>query len=177
MVVDLNSNFYELFELPVQFDIDSDALATRFRSLQQTLHPDRHASASAAEKRWSMQAASVVNDGYQTLKAPLRRAVYLLSLNGISTDEETDTRMSPMFLMEQMELRESLEEAPNQADPGEALDAIRIQLKGSVSEAMAEFDAASVKSDWAAGRETVRQWQFLDKLSREVRTLEERLDS
>lgn len=177
MVVDLSSNFFELFELPVQFDLDSNALAARFRTLQKTLHPDRHASASSAEKRWSMQAASVVNDGYQTLKVPLRRAIYLLSLNGLSTDEETDTRMAPEFLMEQMDLREALEEASDSPDPGAALDGIRRQLKESVKEAVTSFDLASIGGDWAAARDTVRQWQFLDKLSREVRTLEERLDS
>jgi len=161
----------------VQFELDLPALSERYRNLQKALHPDRHASASASEKRWSMQGASMVNDAYQTLKSPLRRAVYLLSLNGIETDEETDTQMSPMFLMEQMELRESLEDAPNQSDPIEALDSIRKQLKSSVKQSMLAFDTAVKAGRLPEARTTVREWQFLDKLGTEVRAIEERLDS
>ncbi|MGQ7843694.1 Fe-S protein assembly co-chaperone HscB [Granulosicoccus sp. 3-233] len=177
MQVDLSSSFFDLFGLPVQFAIDESTLIARFQDLQRQLHPDRFASKPAAERRWSMQAASHVNEGYQTLKHDLKRAIYLLTLNGVSVDEETDTQMSPMFLMEQMEYREALEAAEAAADPLEKLDAVRGQLKAGVREQMQNFDQAAGAGNWDEARTTVRQWQFLDKLAREVKSMEERLDA
>lgn len=176
MQVDFSNNYFELFELPVAFDVPEDHLATRFRSLQRYLHPDKFASAADAERRWSMQAASFVNEAYQTLSKPLKRASYILSLNGISLDEETDTQMSPMFLMEQMELREALADAPDANDPYAALDKVSSQLQAGTRSSAEEFTAAAADENWVDARTIVRQWQFLEKLSSEVRTLEARLD-
>lgn len=176
MPVDFTSNHFELFELPVQFEIGKDKLLFRFRELQKDLHPDKFAAAAEAEKRWSMQAASLINEAYQTLADDLSRAVYLLSLNGISTDEETDTRMDPEFLMEQMELRESLEDARQSEQASDELDALRSSIKHKAAAQYDAFNRAAGDTDWAAARVTVRQWQFLDKLSREVKSLEEKLD-
>lgn len=176
MQVDFSNNYFELFELPIAFDVPEEQLSTRFRSLQRFLHPDKFASAADAERRWSMQAASFVNEAYQTLSKPIKRASYILSLNGISLDEETDTQMSPMFLMEQMELREALGDAPDAADPYAALDKISSQLQSGTRASAEEFAAAATIENWSDARTVVRQWQFLEKLVSEVRTQEARLD-
>ncbi|MFK7855895.1 MAG: Fe-S protein assembly co-chaperone HscB [Granulosicoccus sp.] len=176
MQVDLSSNFFDLFGLSVGFSVDESTLIERFRELQKQLHPDKYASASDAERRWSMQAASFVNEGYQTLGDDLKRAIYLLGLNGISTDEETDTQMAPDFLMEQMEYREALEAASSAADPYVSIDKVRKQLRAGVKEQYASFDNAAQSLSWDKARTVVRQWQFLDKLGRELKYLEERLD-
>lgn len=176
MQVDFSNNYFELFELPVQFDVLQDQLDTRFRSLQRYLHPDKFAAAADAEKRWSMQAASFVNEAYQTLCSPLKRASYLLTLNGITLDEETDTQMSPMFLMEQMELREALADAPDATDPYAALDKIAAQLNAGRTSSADEFREAAQQEDWVRARTVVRQWQFLEKLASEVQSQEARLD-
>lgn len=176
MQVDLSSNFFNLFGMAAVFSIDEAALVDRFQELQKQLHPDKYASASDAERRWSMQAASFVNEGYQTLSNDLKRAVYLLGLNGVSTDEETDTQMAPEFLMEQMEYREALESAPDSNDPIFALDKIRKQLRSGLKDQLSSFGQAASSSDWMQARTVVRQWQFLDKLGRELKDIEERLD-
>ena len=148
----------------------------RFRDLQKQLHPDKFASASESERRWSMQAASFVNEGYQTLKNDLRRAVYLLDLNGISIDEETDTTMAPEFLMEQMEYREALESVSDAMDPHAAIGKIRKQLRAGVVDQLSQFDQAASKQTWQEARTVVRQWQFLDKLGRELKQKEAQID-
>lgn len=177
MQLDLSGSFFALFDLPEQFQIQSEHLTARYRELQKELHPDKHAAKSEAERRWSLQAASFVNDGYQTLSSDLSRAIYLLQRNGISIDEESDTQMDPMFLMQQMELRESLESAEASSDPFSVLDSIRKELKTAISEKLVDFVQASGQSQWNMARTIVRQWQFLDKLSRETKSLEERLDA
>ncbi len=176
MQVDFSSNFFDLFGVDQHFVIDIDSLETRFQDLQKHLHPDRYAALSDAEKRWSMQAASYVNEGYQTLRKDLQRAVYLLKLNDISIDEETDTQMAPQFLMDQMEYREALESATSKSDPFAALDVIRRQLKAGTQEQVDDFTKAAADSDWATARNTVRQWQFLEKLASEVKNTEQELE-
>jgi len=176
MQVDFSNNYFELFELPVQFDVPTEHLDTRYRSLQRYLHPDKFASASDAERRWSMQAASFVNEAYQCLSSQIKRATYLLSLNGISLDEETDTQMSPAFLMEQMELREAIGDAPEAKDPYLAIEQIGTQLNDGRSRCADGFSKAADEQDWVLARTVVREWQFLEKLASEIQALEARLD-
>lgn len=176
MQLDLSGNFFELFGFSNNYVVEEKLLTERFRELQGQLHPDKFASRSDSERRWSMQAASVVNEAYQTLSDELKRAAYLLQLNGISVDEETDTKMDPMFLMEQMELRESLEMAETASDPFAAIAGIRGQLRTAINAQRESFIQASQKGDWSDARTITRQWQFLDKLIREAKALEEKLD-
>ena len=176
MSVDFSNNHFELFDLPVGFDIDESKLTERFQTLQRSLHPDKFAAATASEKRWSIQAASLVNGAYQSLSNPLTRATYLLELNGISVDEETDTQMDPMFLMQQMELREAIGEAESANDPFAALDSVRKTLKSGTRESGEQFSSAADKKDWVTARTVVREWQFFNKLGREVKAIEARLD-
>ncbi len=177
MSVDFSNNHFELFDLPVAFNVDDAKLTERFQSLQRELHPDRFASATATEKRWSMQAASLVNEAYQNLSKALSRATYLLGINGISVDEETDTQMDPMFLMQQMELREAIGDAPEAADPFSALDKVRLELNAGIESCSERFSASADSKDWPTARTVVREWQFFDKLKREVKSIEARLDA
>lgn len=177
MQVDLSGSFFDVFGLAEDFSVDAEQLTQRYRQLQQHLHPDRFVSKPDSERRWSMQAASFVNEAYQTIQDELRRAGYLLQQNGISIDEETDTQMDPMFLMEQMELRESLEMAESSADPFVALDLIRKELRSSIEEKSQAYAAAAYAADWQVARTVTRQWQFLDKLLKETKHIEERLDA
>ena len=102
-------NHFELFDLPVSFDIDTNTLAERYRELQRTVHPDKFASAPNRERRLAMQKATQINEAFQILKKPLTRAAYLLQLHGIDTNQQ-NTTMDSEFLMTQMELREELAE-------------------------------------------------------------------
>lgn len=176
MQLDFSNNYFELFELQAVFDIEVTELDQRFQQLQRVLHPDKFASASDAERRWSVQAASRVNEAYQTLKQPLKRANYMLELQGLMLNEETDTQMDPMFLMEQMELREALGDVESASDPFAALDKVSTQLSSQISENSNAFLASATSEDWSQARTIVRQWQFLEKLRHETKSLEARLD-
>lgn len=109
-------NFFELFNLPAQFDVDGKALDTAYRNIQRLVHPDRFVTASEAEKRAAVQYASLVNDAYQTLRDPLKRAGHLCALNGVPIDNNAHIQMDPLFLMEQMAWREKLEAAQDSGD-------------------------------------------------------------
>src|SRR5262245_49100286 len=111
----LTSSHFELFGLAPAYALDAGRLEQAYRDIQARVHPDRFAHAGDAERRASMQMTTQVNEAYRTLRSPVLRARYLLELNGVDTAFETDTAMPKDFLMQQMELREQLEEAKDAA--------------------------------------------------------------
>ena len=176
MNIDFSENYFELFGLDVGFDIDESLLGSQRRSLQQSLHPDNFVGGSGAEKRFSMQAASLVNEAYKVLSEPLQRASYLLKLQNIDLDVETDTRMAPEFLMAQMEFREELEGIASAADPYAKIDSVRASLQHQVDQVSSQFQSAFSREDLVQAREVTRQWQFLNRLERELDDIEADID-
>ena len=81
---DFQQNYFQLFDLPRQFHLDSAELGARFRQLQGQLHPDRFTSKSQHEQRIAVQYSAFVNQAYTALRKPLERAFYLLELVGMS---------------------------------------------------------------------------------------------
>lgn len=175
MQADLARNYFELFGLPVTFAIDTDDLAARYRTLQGNFHPDKFAHASDQERRLSVQLSAQLNEALQTLKDPVKRGRYLLQLKNIATDEETDTAMTPDFLMQQMELRERLEDADDAATLADIAADIAAQLDERVSQLAARLQSVEA-GDWLEARALVRELQFLQRLRQEVRAREEALD-
>src|SRR5258706_15496692 len=107
----LSSDDFELFGVPRRCEQDRAVLDARWRALQAEVHPDRFAAEGAAAQRVAMQWAVRVNEAYQRLKDPLKRAAYLCKLHGAEIDLQNNTAMPPQFLIQQMEWREALEEA------------------------------------------------------------------
>ncbi|TGD73938.1 Fe-S protein assembly co-chaperone HscB [Mangrovimicrobium sediminis] len=169
---DFKQNYFELFDLPQAFDIDSQLLGERYRKLQGDLHPDRFASAAAHERRLAIQYSALVNEAYAALKAPLPRAEYLLKLAGLSPQEISAQRIDGGFLMEQMELREKLETLPDLVDPETALDHLVAEISADLRAHQAEFEAAYVAGDNAAAAAACVKMQYLDKLLREAEQVE-----
>ena len=102
---------FALFDLPRRFTLDVADLAARRRTLQAQVHPDRFAAGGAAAQRAAMQWAVRVNEAYERLEDPLKRAAYLCELGGVPVRAEDNTAMPSEFLMQQMAWREGLEEA------------------------------------------------------------------
>ncbi|HEB95821.1 MAG TPA: co-chaperone HscB [Sedimenticola thiotaurini] len=178
-MLDFSKNYFELFGLPVGYIIDVDKLAERFRELQRVVHPDRYANAPDHERRLSMQGATRINEAYQTLKDPIRRAHYLLSLHGIDSDVEKETTRDTDFLMEQLELREQLEAARHQPDPYAAINAlvsdINQRITSLVGQMALQFESATPEQLEDA-REILRKMQFLQKFRHDADALEAELD-
>jgi molecular chaperone HscB len=98
------------------FGLDLAALEQRHRDLSRTLHPDRHASSGAAERRMALGRAIEVNEAFRILKDPVRRAEALLARRGVQSGEGKEPPASPALLMEVMERREALAEIRHSKD-------------------------------------------------------------
>ena len=175
------TDYFELFGMQPAFAIDMEQLSMRFRELQRSAHPDRYASASAQDKRLSVQNAALINEAYQTLRSPLSRGRYLLQRYGANLDD-TDTSMDPAFLMEQMELREALAAVSAADDPFDRLDGLRNRIEGKERDMVAQLQhrldevIASQDSDaLQQGLQLVRKMQFMQRLLSEVDELEDNM--
>ena len=167
-------DYFTLFGLPAQYPIDLQALTIRFQDLQRQYHPDKFASGTQAEQLAAVSQSATINQAWQTLRHPLARAEYLLSLHGFDLASEQHTVRDTAFLMEQLELREELDEI------GQAKDDAR--LEGFIKRVKALFDTRQQlmvdqlhNESWEAAADTVRKLRFLDKLRSSAEELEEKL--
>lgn len=169
---DFKQNYFELFDLPVGFAVDSAALGARYRQLQGEMHPDRYAGASALEQRLAVQYSSRVNEAYDTLRHPLPRALYLLELVGISAEEVSRQQVDGGFLLMQMELREKLESMDELVDPDTVLEHLITEIGDDLGELRTQFARAYDAGDHSAAAAACVKMQYLDKLLREAEQLE-----
>lgn len=176
MTLDFKQNYFELFSLPAQFPLDKQTLASNFRALQTEYHPDRFANGSDQERRIAMQTTGYINEANEALKSPRLRARYLLELQHVDFDDERDTTHDMAFLMEQMEKRERLEAAGQQADPLEAVDKIAKQVKQEQGMLEASFDQQFKAGNLDDAKEAVVKMKFYERLVNEVKSAQETLE-
>jgi molecular chaperone HscB len=83
------NNYFTQFSLPLHLHIDPAALEKSFYAQSRRLHPDRFAAKPQAEQEAALAASSRLNDAYRTLRDPIARTEYLLSLEGIQMEEQS----------------------------------------------------------------------------------------
>ncbi|WP_070970695.1 co-chaperone HscB [Vibrio sonorensis] len=168
-------NHFELFGLPSQFVLDGSLLSSQFRELQKRFHPDNFATASERDRLMAVQKAAQINDAYQVLKNPISRAEYLLSENGIELKGEQQTMQDPMFLMEQMELREELESIANLAEAEDALFDFDARVSKMYKQQLSAIEEELDQAKWQLAADRVRKLKFIAKLKHEIELVEEKL--
>ncbi len=163
-----NADYFALLGLPLRQGLDVASLEANFRELQGRVHPDRHVQATDADRRLAMQWATRVNEAFQTLKSPLKRANYLLSLHGHDTGLESNTAMPVEFLMAQMELREAVADARDTADEA-VLEEFRNGIMADMKDEYAVLEKLiDEQQDYPAASARVRQLMFQEKLLAEI---------
>ncbi len=103
-------DYFRFFGLPKKLQIDLQDLQRRFYDLSRLLHPDRYTRSIETERRFSLEAASILNDGYRTLRDPVLRAEYLLKEAGFDIGEQRTKDVPPELLEEVFELNMMLDE-------------------------------------------------------------------
>lgn len=165
MAMNLQSNDFELFGVPVHFAQDRQAIDTRWKDLQREAHPDKFAAHGAAAQRIAMQWSVRINEAYQRLKDPLKRATYLCELHGAPIRAETNTAMPADFLMQQMEWREMLEAADNP----QAIEDIAFTVNQNGREQLSKLEQLiDVQKDFVAASGQVRRLMFTERFASEV---------
>ena len=171
-MISLQANDFELFDVPVQYAQDRAQLDARWKTLQREAHPDRFAAEGAAAQRVAMQWSVRINEAYQRLKDPLKRAAYLCELLGAPVQAENNTAMPPAFLMQQMAWRESLEDTANAQDLEALADLVSTEQR-RVQQTLG--DLLDVAKDPAQAVGQVRALMFIERFTQEVNAKLDRL--
>jgi molecular chaperone HscB len=163
--VNLQSNDFELFGLEQQFAQDRARIDAQWKVLQREAHPDKFAAQGDAAQRVAMQWSARINEAYQRLKDPVKRAGYLCELAGAPVNAHSNTKMPIPFLMLQMEWREALEDASDL----HALEALRQTVDAYRAELLAQCAALQDgQRDFTAAVQPVRELMFIEKFGQDL---------
>ncbi len=169
--MNLQSDDFELFGLERRFAQDRSLIDARWKDLQRQAHPDKFSAQGAAAQRIAMQWSVRINEAYQRLKVPLKRAAYLCELHGSPVDAENNTAMPASFLMQQMQWRDELEDANGASD----LERIRQQVTQAANVALQELERLiDQDANFQSAVSKVRSLMFVERFARDV---DNRLDA
>jgi molecular chaperone HscB len=167
-------NYFELYNLPEQFEIDLKKLKEHYQTLQKLTHPDRLVSASEQQKRMYLTKNSQINDAYSVLKLPISRGEHLLVVRGAELPSEQDTVGDIEFLMEQMEWRETLDDATSV----EALEKLVVDNHAILvkqEKIISAFLSHNNEQDNQAAAQELGKMKFMVKLADEIETKLDRI--
>lgn len=174
-------NYFQFFGLDRKLGLDEEALQKHFYHLSREWHPDRHMRKSAEESALAMENTSLINDGYRTLRDPVRRAEYLLAEEGFPIGEQRSKDGPPELLEEVFELNMALEEMRDGDDSARAqLEAardnfmqMRSSIDGELTSLFHRYDASESESETAQQamheiRGVLNRRRYIDNLLRDV---------
>lgn len=177
----LSKNFYEFFGIRRTLRVDTDALQKRFYELSREWHPDRFSRKSAEEQAQALEATAILNDGYRTLRDPVKRAEYLLKEEGFPIGEQRSKDVPPELLEEVFELNmmlEELKEGDDSARPQlegakENFGGLRAEIDAELERLFAKYDAAEAQSETAKQalqeiRGALNRRRYIENLIRDV---------
>jgi molecular chaperone HscB len=164
-MMDLSYSDFELFGLPQRFAQERAEVDARWKELQREAHPDKFAAQGAAAQRVALQWSVRINEAYQRLKDPLKRAAYLCELQGAPIDAHSNTAMPGEFLMEQMDWREALDEA-NSEDELDTLSERVLQRRREMLERIRQL--LDEEGDPRAAAQQVRALMFIERFAEDV---------
>jgi len=150
------SDYYTLLGLDRKLKLNTADLQQRFYELSRQLHPDRFMRKSEAERQYSLDASSILNDAYRTLKDPVKRAQYVLSQEGFEIGEQRSKDVPPELLEEVFELNMALEEMRSGDDSARPqLESAKDNFSNMLSEADHQLETQFAKYDESKDRETL----------------------
>lgn len=153
-------NPFELFSLPVSFDLDADQLEERYLSLQQMLHPDNFSNKTSAEQLHALTWGSYINDAYNNLKCNVNLSCKALELNGVF--DVLGRKPSMELMTEQFELREALDDAIN-------LENLKHQVEEKDKLCYKEIAEAFSEGHFEKAADKTVELQFLRKFMKDIK--------
>lgn len=176
MEFDFSRNYFEVFSLDAGYDIDLSVLANNYQKLQSHYHPDKFVGGSDQDRRLALQITAYLNQAHDAVNDEQGRARYLLEMQGVTFDFEKDTTKDMQFLMEQMELREKIDEANQADDPLERLDGLADEARQQKKELIQIFQKNFENCAWDEAKDIVLKMQFFTRLQQQINNKQEQLE-
>jgi molecular chaperone HscB len=170
------TDYYELLGVPRSLHLSLDSLQQRYYELSRQLHPDRFMQKPEAERQRALDKSSALNDAYRTLKEPIKRAQYLLALEGFDVGEQRSKDVPPELLEEVFELNMALEEmrggddsARPQIEQAEKnFTSMLAETGGQLETLFGEYDAAPSRDLLVQIRNVLNRRKYIQNLVSEV---------
>ncbi|HEX4169759.1 MAG TPA: Fe-S protein assembly co-chaperone HscB [Bryobacteraceae bacterium] len=176
-----SSNYFDFFEINRKLSLNPDELQTKFYELSRRWHPDRFSRKSTEEQTAALEATSLLNDGYRTLRDPVKRAEYLLKEEGFPIGEQRSKDVPPELLEEVFELNMTLEglqggdesARPQLESARQNFVALRDRVDQELTGLFNKYDAAEAASETAKQalheiRGVLNRRRYIENLVRDV---------
>jgi molecular chaperone HscB len=181
------ADYFSFFGLPRKLNVNGGELEREFYRLSRRLHPDLYVHGSTEEQSWSLQKSSMLNDAYRTLKDPVQRTQYLLKLEGVQLEEQSQAAteqarqsgeqkkqvVPPEMLEEVFELNMQLEEARMNRKMGEVDGTLQQELEEKKREFEGRLEALAeeLKGHWNDWDALITRESAGESISEQQRTL------
>lgn len=173
--MDIQQNYFQLFDLDVCFRLDQAELKRKHRHLQTQFHPDKFSQSSAQEQRLAVQYAAYINQAWQVLSDPVMRGEYMLELKGWVNDAALTLKNDNTFLMQQMEWREAAQTLANSHDEKQ-LEHLQNVVLAAVKEKQSAIQLAFEQEEYEQAKALLHRLQFMLKFESELSELEDSWD-
>uniref|UniRef100_A0A8C1E3A5 HscB mitochondrial iron-sulfur cluster cochaperone n=2 Tax=Cyprinus carpio TaxID=7962 RepID=A0A8C1E3A5_CYPCA len=157
---DDRANYFDILNCEQKFSLNTQKLQKRYVELQRSLHPDNFSQKSSKEQEYSEEQSALVNKAYRTLQKPLSRAVYMLELRGVLLEEGTDATADPAFLLELLEINESLAETQSQ----DKVSAIGRSVREKLKDLTERMNSSLNKGDLLTAKELLAQMKYFTNI-------------
>lgn len=158
---------YEIFTLPLTFDVSRKLLNRQYLNFQRQLHPDRYMQSKELELKYAESRSAEVNEAYMELKDPIRRGKLLLRLRGHQVKEK-DTLADPAFLMETMELREEIDDAQAQSELESLLSTVQSKYDIEIQHISSNFQKQQLDEAKASLYRLTYLQKMLDEIQKKL---------
>lgn len=159
----MQPDYFTLFNLEPEYLVDLSSVEQNFKSLQKQFHPDRYAHKTEAEQKLALHYTALINEAFAVLSSPIKRAEYLLQLKGCNTEEHT-MKTDTDFLFQQMQWRESLDQAESQL----TLSTLQDETNIAFDECEQKLNQAFLQNDFSSAQANVDKLQFISKFQTEL---------
>ncbi|NDF98262.1 MAG: Fe-S protein assembly co-chaperone HscB [Chitinophagia bacterium] len=159
--------YFELFEIPVQLQVDIKQLSRKFLQLSRRYHPDFFTQDTPEAQEEALQQSALLNKAWNVFQQPDEILAYVLKLKGLLTEQEK-FQLDPAFLMEMMEINEAIEEKDptRQASLKVRLEELQQAIYAPIKKIVEEYqEGVTTEADLLKIKAYYFQKKYLDRIS------------
>jgi molecular chaperone HscB len=164
-------NYFELFEIPVQLNVDTNPLHKKFVELSRKYHPDYFVNDEAAVQAQVLEKSALLNKAWKTFKNPDETIKYVLQQKSL-LEEEEKYELPPDFLMEVLEINEQLMDGDDpavQAGIKSAIENLQSEIYEPVEKIITNYqESATSKEELLQVKAYYYKKKYLDRIRREL---------
>uniref|UniRef100_A0A2M4CHC4 Putative co-chaperone hscb n=1 Tax=Anopheles darlingi TaxID=43151 RepID=A0A2M4CHC4_ANODA len=164
IAIPLNPNYFDLLDVEKGYQVDQVALKKKYRNIQNQIHPDKFAQQSLEEKQLALEWSALINKAYTTLTKSVDRSQYLLELQGITISEE-NSHIDQSFLIEMMDLNESIDEAHDTED----IEELKARIENLIETQNHEIEQSFKADDYEGAKQSVIRLKYLLNIETKLR--------